>query len=111
MKEINLKSDHKTELSIEKRQEKSKWLDEVIIPHRGHTLFQINRDTLEITKAKYSSSTNYNFGKENKREVIKSTNCAYVSALNKKSAMKKYLSGSNGSIKVMDEPLKLSALG
>jgi hypothetical protein len=107
MKDIELKTDEKIELRIQKRQEKTKYLDGVLFPHKGHTIWQINEETLEITPAEFSKEAVFVFGKENRPEIIKVPGCVYVAALNKKTALEKYKKGENGSIKVIAEPLKL----
>lgn len=107
MNEIKIKQKEKTELQIQKRQEKTKYLDEQILPHRGHTIWEINNETLEIKKAEFSHFGVFIFGKENRREIIKVPNCTYISALNQKTALDKYRKGESGSIKVITNPLKL----
>lgn len=87
------------EISVKKQQEKRYELIKSIVPHLGHTLYEINKETLEIRKAKFASITgNYVFGEKNNKELIIQKGFAYVSALNEKNALKKYLKGRNGSI-------------
>jgi predicted nuclease with TOPRIM domain len=96
MKELKLKDDVNIEISVKKKQQKEKEFIGTIIPHEGHTIYQINDETLEIEKAKFSNTT-FIFGGENKKEILIMKGCTYVSALNKKNALKKYKKGLNGS--------------
>lgn len=102
MKEIKIKDDINIEISVKKKQQKEKEFIGTIIPHEGHTIFQINNETLEIEEAKFSNTT-FVFGGENKKEILIMKGCTYVSALNKKNALKKYNKGINGSKKVNKE--------
>jgi hypothetical protein len=65
-----------------------------LYPQKGHKCFEINNLTLEINEAKFESVTinitsisqeNY----VNKKLLVKE-NCTYITALNKKNAMKKF---------------------
>jgi len=103
----SLKSDVRIEQSVKKEKEKKHSLVKSIIPHKGHTIYEIDIKTLEITEAEYANVT-YVWGGENKPEVMIKKGCAYVSALNKKSALKKYKKGDDGSKQVWDNPLKLN---
>lgn len=42
MKEIKIKDDINIEISLKKKQQKEKEFVGTIIPHEGHTIFQIN---------------------------------------------------------------------
>lgn len=98
MKELNPK-EPKTELSVDKQQEKKETLVGQILPHPGHTLFEINLGTKEIKPAKFetelvldlNSKDNFN------KKVIINKDCVYISALNRANVVKKLLKGSNGS--------------
>ena len=60
-----------------------------IIPHRGHTLFSINKKTYEIKKAEFKKLEAIWSGVKQNREVMVEEGCLYVMALNKKNLMKK----------------------
>ena len=106
MKELESNIKTKTEVSIKQKKQVEHELIGKIIPHEGHIIWQINKETLEVTEAKYSNAT-YVFGGENKREVIVKDGFAYVSALNKTNALRKYKKGSNGSKEIDNDPLKI----
>ncbi len=102
--EFNPKS--RIEVSVKQKKQVEHELIGNIILHEGHTLWQINKETLEIEKAKFSIAT-YVLGGENKKEIIVKDGFFYVSALNKKNALKKYLQGKNGTKQINKDPLKL----
>ena len=52
-------------------------------------------------------SVNCRYTEENKKEIIIKQGYEYVSALNKKNALRKYRKGDNGSKKILDEPYEL----
>ena len=66
-----------------------------IIPHNGHSVYKINKETKEVDLAKFSNTT-FTFNGKNKKKIIIEDGFSYVSALNKKNALKKYLKGHNG---------------
>lgn len=97
----------KMELSIQKKQQKEKVLVGRIIPHAGHKIWEINDETLEINLAKYELKT-FVIGQNHPNpEIIIRSGYSYVSALNKKSALKKYKQGSNGSKEIGSMDIKL----
>ena len=72
-----------------KEQEKKQTLLGTIRPHRGHTLFSVNKKTLEIKKAEFEKQdASFYFKKQNKKVVVEE-NCLYIPALNKKNLIKK----------------------
>ena len=83
------------EVSVEKKQQKEHLLVGNIAQHEGHTMWEINKETLEIKPAKFSNATYKMFG-QNKKEIIVKEGYAYVSALTKKNALKKYKNGTDG---------------
>lgn len=86
------------ELSIEKRQQKEKELIGNIVPHAGHTVWEINNETLEITKASFQELTFIlNQLNNSHKEILIREGFTYVAALNKKNALKKFKQGNNGS--------------
>jgi predicted nuclease with TOPRIM domain len=106
---IEPKNKMKSELSIkmQKEIEKKKTFVGQIIPHKGHTVWQINNETKEITKAEFSNSV-YVIGQKNISEIIILEGFSYVSALSKKTALNKFRLNKNGSKQVFKEPIKLT---
>ena len=107
MKELDLtklvKEKAKMEITQQKQQEYKVVYQGTIIPHRNHTLFEINPRTLEIKEAEYKRMDyvfNPNWRKGDKStthgDVIMTAGMAYVSAMNKQNALKKFKKGSNG---------------
>lgn len=93
----------KTEVTQEKQQEYQLVYQGSIIPHEGHTLYEIDLKTKEVRPAKYEAQ-DYVFdpdwypGKRAKvdSKVIMNEGCFYASALNKDNALKKFEKGRNG---------------
>jgi hypothetical protein len=106
MKELEQNTKAKLEISVKQKKQVQHQLIGKIIPHEGHTIWQINNETLEIEKAKFTNAT-YHIGGENKREIITKQGYTYISALNKKNALKKFEQGNNGSKPINEEPLTL----
>jgi hypothetical protein len=84
----------KVKVSAEKEQEKKQKLLTTIKPHRGHTLFKVNTETMEISKAEFEKTDiDYlnvvNKNNVSKRKVIVEEGHVYISALNKKNVIKK----------------------
>jgi hypothetical protein len=98
MSNIDSLLNHKqtTELSIKKRKGIEKELIGTIIPHQGHTLWEIDNISKSIKEARITN-TSYKFGVVNNQEIITEEGYTYVSALNKKSAINKFKKGRNGS--------------
>ena len=69
---------------------KTETMIDSIHPHKGHTLFEINCSTGEITPAKYEQIDGLFSGDGVRKKVFIKENCLYISCLNKKSALKKY---------------------
>lgn len=97
----------KDRITIEQEQEKRNELKHIrrVIPHEGHTLFEINESTGEIEEAEFDIENNYHlivgsgWKKKNakvSRKLIVKQGCVYVSALNKKNAWKNYQRGKLG---------------
>jgi len=115
MKELEHK--HKLGQVITKETKKKQTLQfwKTIKPHRNHTLWQINKTTLEITKAVFNLNTTYKLNWRWKKgdkplgygALITETNCEYVSALDKKNALKKFKEGNDGNKFNKREYLKL----
>lgn len=97
----------KMEISIQKKQQKEKELVGKIIPHGNHKVWEINDETLEVQEAKYEQQ-NFIFGIKNTNpEIIIRSGFSYVSALTKKTALKKYKNGQNGSKEMGNMEIKL----
>lgn len=98
---INPELEVKTAIEIQKEQEKQLKLKDKIIPHNNHTLFEIKEvdGEIKIEEAEYEMGVaqvvNGKLEISNKK-VIEKSGCIYISALNKKSALKKYKKGQNG---------------
>lgn len=106
------KPEHKMEIQVQKKQQIEKELVGKIIPHENHTVWEICLNTEKIKKATYVEKKEFiNFGElscnENK-EILVREGFAYVSALNKKNALKKFKKNKNGSKNLSKEPLKLN---
>lgn len=107
MKELEIKNHNPIELSVKQKKQVEYELIGKIIPHENHTIWQINIETLEITKAKFSNATFVVIGQQNKKELIIKDGHYYVSALNKKNALKKFHKGENGSKEISKYILSL----
>lgn len=98
MEELNKKN--KIEISVKKEVQIEKELIGKITPHKNHILFEINNETGEIQEALYIPvPTFFKFGeniKKAKKQALVREGFSYVSAMNKKNALKKYSKGSNG---------------
>ncbi len=99
---INNKSD--IEVSVKQKKQVEHQLIGNIIPYEGHIIWKINKETLEIEKAKFINKA-YIVGSENKKEIIQQDGFFYCSALNKKNALKKYFQNKNGSMELGEEKL------
>jgi hypothetical protein len=95
-----LKNRNKIEISVKKQVQIEKELIGKIIPHRNHILFEINNETGEISEATYLPVPTFvKFGEKvekPKKQALVRDGFSYVSAMNKKNALKKYFKGSNG---------------
>lgn len=107
MREIDINSlvNEKTKLEItqRKKQEYKLVLQNTIIPHDNHILYEIDLKTLKVVEAKFLQK-DYVFNPFWKKgdklavnsDVIVKQGCAYVSSMNKENALKKLKKGSNG---------------
>lgn len=89
----------KDKIEIVSQSEKKYQLEKLgtLTPHKGHTLFQINLETGEVTVAEFErvdvelsrlgAAANY---KKVARKVIQKKDCIYISALNQKNAIAKF---------------------
>ena len=115
MRELESTSEHfqknKIEMQVQKKQQIEREFIGKIIPHRGHKVWEINLNTEEIQEAMYLQR-DWNFvvnasTVDKNQEVLYREEYAYVSALNKQNAMKKYRQGKNGSKEVLLNPLTI----
>jgi hypothetical protein len=99
-----LKKHNKIEISVKKEVQIEKELIGKITPHRNHILYEINIETGEIEEASYIPVPTFvKFGEKvekPKKQALVRDGFTYVSAMNKKNALKKYLKGSNGGKKL-----------
>lgn len=91
----------KTAIEIQKEQEKQLKLTGSIIPHNNHMLFEIEQSNgkAEVRRAEYEMGEAKMVDGVlvlGNKKVIEKPGCTYISALNKKSALKKYYKGENG---------------
>jgi len=90
----------KTELSVQKQQEKRNELIGSLHPKSGHSIWEVNTETLEVKLAEFEDSTYtpnlFNPADFNKRIIIK-PNCFYTCALKKKTALNNFKNNKNGS--------------
>jgi len=107
MKELNLNNliQEKTHLEIKKKQEVESKITytATIIPHGNHRLYEIDTQTGEISMPEYLKSDyifNHSWKKGDRivsnHQVVIQQGKAYVSALNKENATKKFENGSSG---------------
>lgn len=97
----------KDKVVFEKQQQQEQQLEyfSTIIPHRGHTLWEINIETLDICKAQFFIDStlqgDWNWKKGDKLkghiELLRKPGYEYVSALNKENALKLFNLGKSGS--------------
>lgn len=107
MKETELIKQDKLEISIQQKKQVEKKFINDIVPHNGHKIWKINEDTLEVEEAKFSNVT-FVLNSENKKEIIIQNGFSYVSALNKKNALKLYNQGKIGGKDIDDKPLNFA---
>lgn len=97
-------SPEKTEIHARKQVEKQKLLFTSVTKHKGHTMWEIDCTTGKIAPAKYKQAKVQVVPKKNlfygvttgtEQRLVSDIdcreNCLYIPALNKKSALKKYL--------------------
>jgi hypothetical protein len=104
MEELSKKN--KVEISVKKQKQLEHELIGKIQPFSGHRLWEINNETLEIELAKFST-VKINWGSGVRKEIITMKGFSYISALNKKSALKKFHKGINGSKPALENPIQI----
>ena len=80
----------KEEVQETRKKEQEKKLNHIgsLNPHKGHTLFSINKKTFVIKKAEFEKLDAEWGSKKQNRKVIIEENCIYRSKLNIKSLLK-----------------------
>lgn len=103
--EEELRKRDNVEVTQKKKQQEKDNFSHRILPHKGHSLYEINlkKGTVELDKYEGALEIDFNGGKERNvnSKVIMSPDCVYISALNKKNAVKHFKKKSNGS-KIMN---------
>jgi len=107
MKELEVKPKDKLEISVQQKKQIEKKLIGDIVPNNGHKIWKINEETMEVEEAKYLNDA-FIIGTENKKEILITNGFFYVSALNKKNALKLYRKGKVGGKDIDKDPLKLA---
>jgi hypothetical protein len=98
-KELNLRTDEKMEVLKQTSINKTREYIGTLRPQRGHTLFQFNQKTKELTKADFSVDKEIDFNDAVKgltsqnKQVDGQEGMLYISALNKRNAIKKIFKG------------------
>lgn len=94
MKELENYNKINSEIRAVKPIKKTNVLLSSLYPQRGHKCFEINLDTHEINEVEYIETTvevtsisgeNYK-----RKKILVKDNCTYITALNKKNALKKF---------------------
>jgi hypothetical protein len=111
MRELDqhLKKQERVEIIAQQQKEHQKLLVGKIIPKRGHAIWQINTETLEVSVPDYSNTVlEYEaaISKDFSRvaEIVILDNCVYISALNAKNALKKFMNNKSQSHYCQKEP-------
>lgn len=104
MEELSKKN--KTEISVKNQKQIEHELIGKINPFAGHKIWEINNETLEVELAKFSK-VKINWGSGVRKEIITMKGFSYLSALNKKSALKKFHKGINGSKPALENPITI----
>lgn len=102
----NLTEKERVEISIKQQKQVEKEFIGVIIPHNNHTLWEINNETLEIKEAEYIKKPIVIGEDYDKKEVLERKGYSYISSLTKKTAIKKFKNGKNGSKEVLENKWK-----
>jgi len=91
MKEI--KELHQDKIAIVKQAEQRKENKLVgrLKPCKGHTVYEVNRSTGIVSKAKYEEQIATYRGAKPSKKIMVNKNCIYVPALNLKNLMKKLI--------------------
>jgi hypothetical protein len=94
MKELENYNKTSTEIRAIKPIKKASLLLGTIYPKKGHKCFEINDITHEIYEVVYEEVTiditSISGEKYKRKKLLTKDNCTYITALNKKNAIKKY---------------------
>lgn len=90
MKELESHIPEEIELRVERQHKKQVDYVGSFIRHNGHTIWQLNLKTQEITPAEFSEEVIDFETKASKRKIIAKPGHWYCSALNIKTAFKKF---------------------
>lgn len=98
----NNKLTEKDNIEVNQQKERELVLDDTIIPRKGHKIFKINIETLEVEEAEAEISYFvFDGSKANsvRTEIIKEAGYFYTSARDYIRALKNYHKNDNGSLK------------
>ena len=98
MKDLNIQEVKEDKIEIVKQQvhELKKVFEGTFKPQKGHTLFELNLELGTIVVAEFDEVPALDFNEAVKgkitsqKKITKKPNCVYVSALNKKNALKAF---------------------
>ena len=104
MKELELNerlSEKQSIEAVEKQQQQTEiTYESSIIPHKNHSVFEIDPNTLTVRKAEFIVEKTIDWfdalnGLKSgfNKKIMKKRGCVYISALNAKNALKRYLKG------------------
>lgn len=104
MKELdNINQDitkHQIELEQQKKEQVEYKFIDSIKAKRGHRVWEINIDTLEVLEATYKVSKTIHIDEavgEAIREIVQKPRCVYITCLNKRNALDRYNKGKGSS--------------
>ena len=82
------------EVSVKQRKEIKYILEDVIKPFEGHPIFEINlrENTISIAELEPLDTVHFHHWKQQlaEREIIKKSDCRYITALNLKNLLRKF---------------------
>ena len=112
MKELDqhLKKQERVEIVAAQQKQHQKLLTGKIMPKRGHTVWEINKETLDIKEAKYQNhALKYELAAigdfSRLADLIMEEGFIYIPALNKENALKKYNNNPNQSHYFYKQPI------
>lgn len=109
MKELESIQKDKQEISVQKKQQKEKELIGQIKPKPGHRIFEINTETGKVQEATFTQEINFSLTGKNNKQIFVQPKCIYISALNKKNAVKHYTNHLKRLVESAQKPVKLLA--
>lgn len=112
MKELeqHFKKQERAEIVAKQQKESQYLLTGTIQPKRGHKVWQINKETKEVSEAKYKETAfEYALALKGdlskKRELVTMEGFVYIPALNAENALKKFNANPNQSGYYKNKPL------